>query len=81
MKNSSEIQLILEFPSPPRIIVRNTERTRDSDGHFAPDMLVDGNETDRLKYENEMLQRKYLAIAKQLASIERELLKYKNADL
>jgi hypothetical protein len=72
-------QLTLNFPKVERNFgkVSFPERTRDSDGRFASDMAIAGNETDRLKYENEMLQRKYMAVAKQLANTERELLKYK----
>jgi hypothetical protein len=71
-------QLYIQFEAPVKRSMP-TERTRDSEGRYASDLCETATDPiESLKNENEMLTRKYLAIAKQLASTERELLKYKN---
>lgn len=87
MKNSSETQPILEFPITPPLrsspLKKGTvERMRDSEGRFTSDDNEKISDiVERVKIENEMITRKYLAVVKLLASAEREILKYKNIDL
>ena len=90
MKRNAE-QLMLNFPrtpplrsSPSKGTNRNfrkvviAERMRDSEGKFTTGDCEDvGDDVERIKRENEMLTRKYLAVSKLLASAEREILKLK----
>lgn len=69
-------QLNIQFDAVP-VKRMPTERTRDSEGRYASAPASITDPIAFLKNENEMLTRKYLAVAKQLASTERELLKYK----
>ena len=85
MKPSSPDQLILNFSKVERnfgkVIRCGDTRARDSDGRFASENWEDDNDKDlvgRLRLENEMINRKYLAVAKQLVSAERELYNLKH---
>lgn len=79
MKRNAE-QLMLNFPKAERNFrkVVIAERMRDSEGKFTTGDCEDvGDDVERIKRENEMLTRKYLAVAGLLARAEREILKLK----
>jgi len=82
MKKTCETQLVLKFGVIPPLcsspLKGTTERMRDSEGRFTSGDCEDvGDDVERIKRENEMLTRKYLAVSKLLASAEREILKLK----
>lgn len=80
MKKVCETQLILNFGKAEKGFTKVSagERMRDSEGRFTSGDCEDvGDDVERIKRENEMLTRKYLAVSKLLASAEREILKLK----